>query len=86
MKNYFVKLKVLKLIKTKVSNIVDAFHMLPRRWSICVHMGLTSTAGFAPRVYTMLRVSDALRLFANDDALLSCYVVMCILYEYIRFR
>ena len=33
-------------------------------------------------VYTTLRVSDALRLFAYDDALLSCNVVMCILYEH----
>ena len=47
-----------------------------------MHMGLTSTAGFAPRVYTTLRASDALRLFAYDYALLSRNVVMCILYEY----
>ena len=75
----------LHIDRNNVSNsVVDAFHMLLRRSSICVHMGLTSTAGFAPRVYTTLRVSeysDALRLFAYDDALFSRNVVMCILYE-----
>lgn len=62
------------LYSYRIRICVDALTRIAfRRWSICVHMELTSTEDFAPRVCTTPRASGAHPLFGY--AVLYCSVL-----------